>query len=136
MIYTSTRSARFNIGHRLGLDAGEGRCDWGKVPPARGMQLDILGLHEATCAWHTNRHRHDELRDHLAQYARSGGVTATIEQAWPADDAPRHARCVHVRLMDADANTTWIDVMVTAAQPARPITENLREAERERERER
>ena len=118
----------FNIGQRLGLDtpgAGQ-RCRrplrLGQGPICQG-QLDALGLHAAACARHTNRHRHDELRDHLAQYARSSGVTATIEQARPADDAPRHARPMHtadVHLMDTEANTTWIDVMVTAAQPARP----------------
>ena len=56
----------------------------------------------------------------------------------PADDAPRHARPMHtadVRLMDTEANETWIDVMVTAAQPARPITDSLREAEQHKCRE-
>ena len=129
--YTITNEAfRLNIGNRLGLDApGAGqRCRrplrLGQGPICQG-QLDVLGLqcHAAACAQHTNRHRHDELREHLAQYARSGGVTATIEQARSADDAPRHARPMHtadVRLMDTEANATWIDVMVTAAQPARP----------------
>ena len=104
---------RFNLGQRLGLDtpgAGQ-RCRrplrLGQGPICQG-QLDVLGLHAAACARHTNRHRHDELRDHLAQYARSSGVTATIEQARPADDAPRHARPMHtadVHLMDTEANT-------------------------------
>ena len=56
-------------------------------------QLDVLGLHAAACARHTNRHGPDEFRDHLAQYARSGGITATIEQARPAYDA--HGRRAH-----------------------------------------
>ena len=30
--------------------------------------------------------------------------------------------------MDTEANTTWIDVMVKAAQPTRPISDSLREA--------
>ena len=134
---------RFNIGQRLGLDtpgAGQ-RCRrplrLGQGPICQG-QLDVLGLHAAACARHTNRHRHDELRDHLAQYARSSGVTATIEQARPADDAPRHARPMHtadVHLMDTEANTTWIDVMVTAAQPAHPLTTSLQEAEQHKCRE-
>ena len=142
--HTITNEAfRFNVGHRLGLDtpgAGQ-RCRrplrLGQGPICQG-QLDVLGLHAAACARHTNRHRHDELRDHLAQYARSSGITATIEQARPADDAPRHARPMHtadVHLMDAEANTTWIDVMVTAAQPARSITDSLREAEQHKCRE-
>ena len=128
---------RFNIGYRLGLDApGAGqRCRrplrLGQGPICQG-QLYVLGLHAVAFARHANRHRHDELRDHLARYARSSGVTATIEQARPADDAPRHARPMHtadVRLMDTEANTTWIDFMVTAAQPTRPLTDSLREAE-------
>ena len=134
---------RFNLGHRIGLDtpgAGQ-RCRrplrLGQGPICQG-HLDVLGLHAAACARHTNRHRHDELRDHLAQYARSSGVTATIEQARPADDAPRHARPTHTadaRLMDTEANATWIDVMVTVAQPARPLTDSLREAEQHKCRE-
>ena len=121
--YTIANEAfRVNIGHRLGLDApeaGQGcrrALRLGQGPTCQG-QLDTLGLRAAACARHTNRHRHDELRDHLAQYARSSGVTATIEQARPADDAPRQARPVHtadVHMMET--NTTWIDVMVTAAQ--------------------
>ena len=136
--YTIANEAfRFNIGHRLGLDAagaGQGcrrALRLGQGPTCQG-QLDILGLHAAACARHTNRHRHDELRDHLAQYARSSGITATIEQARPADDAPRQARPMHtadVHMMDTDANTTWTDVMVMAAQPTRPIAESLREEE-------
>ena len=34
-----------------------------------------------------------------------------------------------VHMMDTETNTTWIDVMVTAAQPTRPLTESLRDAE-------
>ena len=37
--------------------------------------------------------------------------------------------------MDTEANTTWLDVMVTAAQPTRPITDSLREAEQHKCRE-
>ena len=33
------------------------------------------------------------------------------------------------RVRNTEANTTWVDVMVTAAQPGRPITDSLREAE-------
>ena len=74
----------------------------------------------------------DEVRDHLAQYVCVVGMTATIEQARPADNAPRHARPMHtadVRVMDAEANATWVDVVITAAPPARPITERLTEAD-------
>ena len=44
-------------------------------------------------------------------------------------------RTADVHLMDAEANATWIDVMVTAAQPARTITDSLREAEQHKCRE-
>ena len=74
------------------------------------------------------RHRHDELRES----ARTAGITATIEQARPADDAPRHARPMHtvdVHMMDAETDAAWVDVMITAAPSAPPITESLREAE-------
>ena len=60
--HTITNEAfRFNIGQRCRrpLRMGQG-------PICQG-QLDVLGLHAAACARHTNRHRHDELRDHLAQ---------------------------------------------------------------------
>ena len=85
----------------------EGRCDWTRshLPRALGHPW----FTRSRVARRTNRHRHDELTDHLAQYARSSGVTATIEQARPADDAPRHARPMHtadVRMMDTEANTT------------------------------
>ena len=107
---------RFNIGNRLGLDAPGQDRDAGRHWRVPGTPTGIGMMNS----------------NHLAQCARSSGVTATIEQARPADDAPRQARPMHtadVRVMDTEANTTWIDVMVTAAQPARPITDSLREAE-------
>ena len=84
--YTIANEAfRFNIGHRLGLDApgaGQGcrrALRLGQGPTCQGHS-DILR--------HTNRHRLDELRDHLAQHARSSGVTATI---WCTSPRPTHA---------------------------------------------
>ena len=93
----------------------------GQGPTCQG-QLDELALHAEARA----------RQDHIAQYARTAGVTASKEEARPADDAPRHAQPMHtadVRVMDNEANTTWIDIMVTAAQPARPIMDSLKEAE-------
>ena len=127
---------RYNLGHRLGPTAPRAghacrrALRLGQGPTRQG-QLDELGLHAAACARHTNRHRHDELRDHIAQHACTASI-ADIEQTRPANDAPRHARPMRtadVRMMDAEANATWVDVMITAAQPARLITENLQEAE-------
>ena len=109
----SNEAFRLNTAHWMGINApGAGQprrraLRLGQGPTCQGW-LDGLGVHAAACARHTNRHRHDELRDHLAQteYARTAGITATIEQA----------------------NTTWVDAMITAAPPARPITESLRGA--------
>ena len=76
--------------------------------------------------------------DCIAQYARSAGITATIEQARSAKEAAAADKPAHtadIYMMDAAAHETWVDVMITAAHPARPIDQSLREAKTHKRRE-
>ena len=80
---------------------------------------------KARCAWsscrcvarHTNRHRHDELRDHVANMRALRASQPPLSRHGPpmmrldmVDPCTR--RTCRVRMMD---------VVITAAQPARPI---------------
>ena len=92
--------------------------------------MDALGLHAARCARHTGLHRRDDVRDHLAQYARTAGVTATVEQNRPMDEPG--ARPVHradVYLIDQQAKEMWLDVRITTATLDIPVERALGEAE-------
>ena len=77
------RAYRWGLQQRLGQDApltGQrcGKLLRGGTGPRCGAVMDAFGLHAARCARHTGLHRHKDVRDHLAQYARAAGVTATV----------------------------------------------------------
>ena len=77
----SNETFRCILGHRLGLNAqGAGQVcrktlRLGQGPTCQ-RRLNELGLHAAACARHTNRHRHDELRDHIGHYLRTAGIAS------------------------------------------------------------
>ena len=125
----------YGIRRRLGLSANPNDMTCTHVTSNGrecGKVIDHDAIHAMNCQRGYIHLRHDQIRDHLAQYARTCGFVAQSEQCMRTSDddsGPRDLHRADVHIGGAPTGEVWIDVRVCHAQKPRNIDPFLRTQE-------
>ena len=125
----------YGVRRRLGLSANPADLTCTHVT-SNGRECGKLIDHDAVHAMNCQRGyihlRHDQIRDHIAQYARTCGFIAQAEQCMRTgddDSGPRDLHRADVHIGGAPTGEVWVDVRVCHALKPRSIDPFLRAQE-------
>ena len=102
----------------------------------------MQGVMRIWCAHGVTFHKHNTVRDQLAEFAKQSGATAQIEQRTSVQirdylqlgPGARPTQAANLRILDQAARDIWMDVKIVNAPPEAMASQTIRQAKQEKRR--